>query len=128
MKSLSSTKGRNKCTLQDVYADEAKKENEMMGKITEQKHEWRLLELQVKCQKLDLQAQEYRFEAEERHCQADHQCEQEREQHELQLLQFRLQCSHAAAHNGSNLPVFGLSTDFTSNFLDTTLPNPNSSY
>lgn len=99
-----------------------------MGKITEQKHERRLLELQVKRQKLDLQAQERQFEAEERRRQADHQREREREQHELRLLQLRLQCSHAAAHNGSNLPVFGLSTDFTSNFLDTTLPDPNSSY
>ena len=102
----------------------------MLGKITEQKHERRLLELQVKCRKLELQAQEHQLEAKERLCQADHQRAREREQHELRVLQFRLQCSRSA-HNGSHLPGFGLSTDFTSNTFDTfaaTLPDSNGSY
>ena len=79
VKPLPATKGKNKHTRQDIYADEAKKENEMLGKITEQKHKQWLLELQ---------AQEHQLEAEEHLSQADHQHAQECEQHELWVLQF----------------------------------------
>ena len=40
LSTISTAKAKNKHMLQDVYANEAWKENEIIGKMTEQKHEW----------------------------------------------------------------------------------------
>ena len=81
--------------------------------MTEQKHEWQLLELQVKQQKLKAQVEGWQLEAEEQCWQAEHQWVREHEQHELRMLQIHFQYSQPNTNaSGSTLLPFGLSTDF----------------
>jgi hypothetical protein len=61
-------------------------------------HAQRMAELEIKKQRIDLEAKGKLLEAEERRIIAQHQREREREQHDMQMLRLRMQYQAVAGH------------------------------
>lgn len=68
-------------------------------------HAQRMVELEIKKQRMDLDANEKRLQAEDRRLAAQHQREREKEAHDLQM--FRL-CLQYQGANAAGLEQFGL--------------------
>ena len=106
-----SQKGRGKRTRQEAFADENKAETEVLAAIAAEKHtrkmaehaQW-MAELEIKKQRINLEANDKRLQAEDRRIIAQHQQEREKEAHDMQMLRLRLQYQGAGV---SGMGQFG---------------------
>jgi hypothetical protein len=112
-----------KRTCQEAFADESKAEAEQAAATNSEKHSrkmaghaQRMVELEIKKQRMDLEAKGKHLEAEERRIAAQHQREREKEQHDMQMLRLRLQYQGAMGRN-VNVEQFSMEqfTDNTNN-------------
>ena len=68
-------------------------------------HAQRMAELGIKKQRMDIEANGKRLEAEDRRIAAQHQCEHEKEQHDMQMLHLRLQHQGHSGITGCATPA-----------------------
>jgi hypothetical protein len=94
----SSQKNKGKRTRQDAFMDKNKQEAAALARMTADKHARKMAEhaqcmaeLEIKKQRMDIETKGKLLEAEDRRIAAQHQCEHEKEQHEMQMLRLRLQ-------------------------------------
>ena len=100
-----------KHSIQDVFEDEMTKDNEMSDCMGIQKHKHALVELELKCHKLENWAIE-----------KQHQREREREQHEIHMIQLCMMLAWQSTQTMPLLPSFeGLG--FMRELNDPTLPS-----
>jgi len=78
-----------KCTFQELFAEGSAKDNQMLERLGTQKHEWVLVELELKCRKLEHKTMEKQHQC-EREC---NQHQHEHEQHEVCMLEMWLRIS-----------------------------------
>jgi hypothetical protein len=103
---LSTSKKKGKRTRQEAFADENQAEAQIIANFNAEKHvrkmaefAQRMAELELKKQRMALEADEKRLQVEAHRLSAQHQREREKEQYELQVLRLRLQ------YQGSNAAV-----------------------
>ena len=94
----SSLKAKGKWTHQEAFADKSKAKAEVLNKLVADKHTRKMAEyaqhmaeLEIKKQRLDMEAKGKHLEAEECLATAQHQREREKKQHEMEMLRLRLQ-------------------------------------
>ena len=99
-------KTRGKRSRQEAFADENKAEAEILATLAAEKHTWkmaehaqRMVELEIKKQRIDLEANEKWLQAEDRCLAAQYQREREKEAHDLQMFRLRLQYQGASTPN-----------------------------
>src|SRR5712675_651970 len=78
-----------KHTFQELFTEGSVKDNQMLERLGTQKHEWVLVELELKRRKLEHKTMEKQHQ---RECKCD-QCEHEHEQHEVHMLEMWLRIS-----------------------------------
>jgi len=71
-------------------------------------HAQRMVELEIKKQRMDLDANEKRLQADDRRLAAQHQREREKEAHDLQMFRLRLQYQGANAAGMGHMGQFGV--------------------
>jgi hypothetical protein len=88
-----SQKNKGKWSHQDAFADENKAEAEIFASLMADKHARKMaehtqcmVELEIKKQRIDLEANEKHLEAEDHQITVQHQREHEKEQHAMQML------------------------------------------
>jgi len=106
-----SQKGREKHTRQEAFADENKAETEVLTAIAAEKHTQKMVEhvqwmaeLEIKKQRINLEANNKWLQAEDHRIIAQHQWEHEKEVHDMQMLRLRLQYQGAGV---SSMGQFG---------------------
>ena len=112
-----SQKNKGKRSRQDAFADENKAEAEIFASLSADKHArkkaehaQRMVELEIKKQRIDLEANAKHLEAEDCQITAQHQCKHKKEQHTMQMLRLQLQYQGASGISGLVLPwlTFGI--------------------
>jgi len=78
--------------------DETKAETMALANLASDKHICRMAELEIKKQRMAFEAEGKHLEAEERLTAARHQCEHEKEKHDLEMLHLQLQ------YQGAGIP------------------------
>jgi len=78
-----------KRTFQELFAEGSAKDNQMLERLGTQKHEWVLVELELKRRKLEHKTMEKQHQCERERDQREH----EHEQHEVHMLEMRLRIS-----------------------------------
>jgi hypothetical protein len=86
----STQKNKGKHSHQDAFVDETKAKATALANLASDKHVHRMVELDIKKQRMALNAQGKQLEAKERLVAAWHQCEHEKEWHDMEMLHLRL--------------------------------------